>query len=298
MLVRKSASPVKPARVVVLGAGGFLAPELVCSLSQDGIPVRAIGSTEVDLTSDAAAEKLAAEFRPDDAIVMVAGLTPDKGRDTRALMKNLRMAETVCAALERVKPAHFLYVSSDGVYDGRFSSLLDEESPCGADDLYCVMHIAREKMLGQTCRALLLPLAILRPCAIYGPADTHNSYGPNRFIRSAHQSGKITLFGGGEEKRHHVYVTDVAEIIKLCILHGSTGVINAVTGDSVSFCEIAERIAAATGIKVTIERLPRSAPIVHRNFDISALVRAFPYLRVTPLDLGLSWTMEGMFPRR
>jgi nucleoside-diphosphate-sugar epimerase len=282
----------------VLGAGGFLAPELVRLLEQDGIPVRAIGSVEVDLTSDAAVEKLAAEFRPDDSVVMAAALTPDKGRDIRALMKNLRMAETVCAALERVKPAHFLYISSDGVYDGRFSSVLDEESPCEAEDLYCVMHIAREKMLGQTCRARNLPFAVIRPCAIYGPADTHNSYGPNRFIRSARQSGKITLFGGGEEKRHHVYVEDVAEIIRLCILHGSTGVINAVTGDSVSFCEIAEKIAAATGTTVTIERLPRGAPVVHRNFDTSALVRAFPYFRVTPLDLGLSRTIERMFPRQ
>jgi UDP-glucose 4-epimerase len=297
MLVHQKTPPVKPARVVVLGGGGFLAPDLVRLLEEERVPVRAVGSTEVDLTSDAAADKLVAEFCSSDVVVMVAALTPDKGRDACTLMKNLRMAENVCAALERVKLAQFLYISSDGVYDGRLSPLLHEESTCEPVDLYCVMHISREKMLVQTCSALGLPLVILRPCAIYGPTDTHNSYGPNRFIRSAHQSKRITLFGEGEEKRHHVYVRDVAELIKLCILNGSTGVINAVTGDSVSFCEIAEKIAAATGTKVTIERLPRVSPIVHRNFDTSALVRAFPYFRATPLELGLSRTIEAMFPR-
>src|SRR5205085_8375778 len=129
--------------------------------------VCALGSKELDLTDAGAAEKLAALLRPDDAVVMAAALTPEKGRDIGTLMKNLRMGESVCAAIGKVAPAHFIYISSDGVYDARYSSLLNEESTCEPTDLYTLMHIAREKMLGQACKAAGIPLAVVRPCAIY-----------------------------------------------------------------------------------------------------------------------------------
>ena len=287
MLVHKYLDPVKPARVVLLGAGGFLAPELRRQLEQDGISVHAMGSKELDLTSVAAGETLAGLLRPDDAVVMAAALTPDKGRDIATLMKNLRMGESVCTAIIRAKPAHFIYVSSDGVYDARYSSLLNEESTCEPTDLYTLMHIARERMLEQVCRSSGIPLAIVRPCAIYGPGDTHNSYGPNRFARTAYKDGKITLFGGGEECRHHVYVADVAQILALCLLHRSTGVLNAVTGEAISFRDVAAMIIASAGHEVVLECLPRSSAVTHRHFDITALAKAFPQFLPTPLAAGL-----------
>ena len=70
------------------------------------------------------------------SLTAAAALTPDRGRDIATLMKNLRMAENVCAALGRARPAYFLYISSDGVYDARLSSLLNEESTCEPADLW------------------------------------------------------------------------------------------------------------------------------------------------------------------
>jgi UDP-glucose 4-epimerase len=294
MLTHKFPEGAKPLRVVLLGAGGFLAPESRRLIEQNGVPVHAIGGRELDLTGADASEKLAALLRPDDAVVMAAALTPDKGRDIGMLMKNLRMGENVCAAIGRLAPAHFVYISSDGVYDARFSSLLNEDSTCEPTDLYTLMHIAREKMLEQVCRATGIPLAVVRPCAIYGPGDTHNSYGPNRFIRTACKDGKITLFGGGEERRHHVYVTDVARIINLCLLHRSTGAINAVTGEAGSFRDIAETIVAAVGRSIAFEYLPRASAVTHRHFDVTALATAFPEFAATPLETGISRSVEAM----
>jgi len=291
MLTHKHTAPTPPARVLLLGAGGFLAPELVRQLAP--VPTRALGSKSLDLAAPDAAQKLAAEIQPADSVVMAAALTPDKGRDIATLMKNLRMGDAVCSAIATAKPAHFVYISSDGVYDARFSSLLNEESTCEPADLYCLMHIARERMIEQTCRAAAVPLCIVRPCAIYGAGDTHNSYGPNRFIRTARKDRKITLFGGGEEKRHHVHVADAAAIIRLCLFHASTGVINAVTGNAVSFAEVADKIAASIG-GVTVEKTPRANPITHRHFDTSALARTFPDFAATPLDSGLSAAIEHM----
>jgi len=206
-------------------------------------------------------------------------------------MKNLRMAENVCAAIGQAKPAHFVYISSDAVYDARSSSLINEDASREPSDLYALAHVGREKMLEQSCAASGIPLAIVRPCAIYGPGDTHNSYGPNRFIRTAAETAKITLFGRGEERRHHVFIDDVAGMLHLCIRHRSSGTINAVTGQAISFGEVAEMVAAAASRPVAIEFRPRATPITHRHFDLSATIKAFPHFAATPLRAGISRSM-------
>lgn len=290
-------SPHSPLpRTVILGAGGFLSPVLQRNLQAHGATMMALGSSTIDLTKPGASAELAAHIQPDDAVVMAAGLTPDKGKDTATLMANLRMAEAVALALQHSRPAHFLYISSDAVYDARWSSLLNEESTCEPSDLYALMHVAREKILGQACQQARIPFAIVRPCAIYGPGDTHNSYGPNRFLRSALNSRTIALFGAGQERRHHVFVDDVAELVRQCIGHASTGVINAVTGHAASFGEVAEMIAALAADNIMIDHLPQSAPVTHRHFDTRALALAFPSLQATELADGLRQSYAALQP--
>jgi UDP-glucose 4-epimerase len=294
MVMHKYSDAVKPARVVLLGAGGFLAPKLRRRLEDGDVSVLAIGSKELDLAGAGAAEKLAELVRPDDSVVMAAALTPEKGRDIGTMMKNLRMAESVCGSIKKSRVAHFVYISSDGVYDGRTTSLLNESSTCEPSDLYSLMHIARERMLALTCRECGIPLSVLRPCAIYGPEDTHNSYGPNRFIRTASSSGKITLFGEGEETRHHVYVDDVVQIIYLSLMHQSAGVLNAITGQGISFRALSDLIREAVGLDIVVECLPRTGPITHRQFDLTALARSFPGLQTTPISVGIAKTAKAM----
>jgi UDP-glucose 4-epimerase len=274
-------------RVLILGAGGFLSPVLRRHLEAHGTNVVALGKAALDLAAPDAGPRLAEQICSGDVVVMAAALTPDKGKNAATLMANMRMAEAVSRALEQARPAQFIYISSDAVYDARFSSLLNEESTCEPADLYSLMHVGRERILAQSCQQAGTPFLVVRPCAIYGSGDTHNSYGPNRFIRSALGDGKITLFGDGEERRHHVLVDDIAELIRLCIVHGNTGVLNGVTGRAVSFGELAEKICWLAGRTVSVEKRPRVSPVTHRHFDTSVLARVFPGFRATSLDAGL-----------
>src|SRR5258708_8092590 len=100
------------------------------------------------------------------------------------------------------------------------------------------MHLARERMLAHACQAAKIPFAVVRPCAVYGAGDTHNSYGPNRFIRTALAEGNIRLFGEGEEQRDHVYVRAVAEILTLSVVHRSTGLLNPASRNAASFADL------------------------------------------------------------
>ena len=85
-------------------------------------------------------------------------------------------------------------------------------------------------------------VAILRLTAVYGAGDTHNSYGPNRFLRQALKDGRIALFGKGEETRDHLYVDDAVELVLKVLLHGSTGLLNLARGRSETFRSVAEAV--------------------------------------------------------
>ena len=276
-----------PSRAVVFGARGFIAGRLIQALRDADIPCRSVGADEVDLTEFSAREKLRAILCEEDSVIMCSALTPEKGRDRSTFMKNVRMVENFCAVLEGLRCAHVIYISSDSVYDRRLE-LVDEQSSCESDDLYALSHIVREKLLRDVCQNIGgPPLAILRPSAVYGPGDTHNSYGPNRFIGSALQTGKIVLFGKGEEIRDHIYIGDLVHLVKLCLLHRSAGVLNAVTGQAVSFYELAEMIVNAIGAHIVIEAEPRRVPITHRRFETTAMRQAFPEFQPKRLESAI-----------
>ena len=284
MIVHGNPEPQKPARVVLLGARGFIAQALRRRLEGAGIATLAVSSADLDLASLTAADKLAALLRQDDALVMLAAITPDKGRDAAALMKNLAMMQSLCAALGKRPCAQLVYFSSDAVY-GAGPGLVSEATPAAPADLYGTMHLARELM----AKAISgVPLAVLRPTGVYGSGDTHDSYGPNRFRRSALEEGKIRLFGAGEETRDHVHVDDVAEIAARCLARKSTALLNVASGRSVSFRELAGIVTRQFAAPVEIVETPRANPVTHRYYDATALLKAFPGFRFVGLEEGIA----------
>jgi nucleoside-diphosphate-sugar epimerase len=289
MLTHHFSAPVATTRVVVLGSRGFVGGHLSAHLTAAGISVLGVRSSDIDLTSASAPDALAGLLRPEDSLVFVSALTPDKGRDIATMMRNLRMGEQVCAALIKAPCAHVVYISSDAVYADDANPV--RETSCTApSSFHGTMHLVRERMLVETTRTAKIALAILRPSLVYGPGDTHNGYGPNRFIRTALQDGKIALFGGGEEKRDHVFIGDLSALVHSALGLRSAGVMNVATGDAVSFLEAAKLVAHAIGRPVDITPSARANPITHRHFDITGLVRAFPAFVPTPPAAGISRT--------
>ena len=285
--------PALPRRVVILGSRGFVGRELLEFLQREGCSCLAVPRQEIDLCEPGAADRLRVILDPADAVVVAAALTPDRGRDIATLMKNLRMAECLAQVLGEAPCAHLVYVSSDAVYDGR-QSLISEQTPTSPTDLYSLMHIAREQILSYAAQARAIPFCVLRPSAIFGGGDTHNSYGPNRFIRSALKERQIKVFGAGEEMRDHAYIGDVVAMIGMVLARRSTGILNSVSGRSISFRDLAQRVAALTGSDVVIESVPRSGKVTHRHFDTTALIQSFPHLVRTELDSALRRAIQGV----
>jgi nucleoside-diphosphate-sugar epimerase len=293
MLRHQYATPQPPARAVILGAGGFIGGAILRKLGAAGVAVLGLARKKVDLLDHAAAAELASLLHATDALVVVAARAPCK---TPAMMlENIRMMAAVCEALAKRPVAHLIYVSSDAVYaDGPLP--LTEASPAAPNSLHGAMHLAREQMLLAVGGAT--PLAILRPTLVYGAGDPHNGYGPNKFRRQANRGEAILLFGEGEERRDHVDVDDVAEIVRLVLVHRSAGVLNVATGTVASFRALADKAVALSPRKVEIKTSPRTGPMPHngyRPFDPAATGAAFPEFRYTAIDVGLARAQRQEF---
>ncbi len=289
MLRHLNSGPALPERIVVIGAAGFVGGALMQRLAAANAPALGLTRKEVDLQRPDATKQLAAILQPGDAVVAVAARAPCK--NIGMMIENMIMVKAMIDALSAAAAAHVVNISSDAVYaDGPLP--LTETSATAPTSIHGVMHLAREIAFSSTLKS---PLATLRPSLLYGAGDPHNGYGPNRFRRLANEGKDIVLFGEGEERRDHVLIDDVAELIFRVLTRRSAGTLNIATGETHSFRDIAERIVATVPRPVAIKSSPRNGPMPHngyRPFDIAACRAAFPDFSFTPISDGIGSTQR------
>ena len=268
-----------------MGAGGFVGRASADSLRVEGVNVVALSRKEVDLLAANGAKALAARLAPATTLIVTSALAPVK--NTPMLLDNLRMMAAVIEAVKTSPVAHLIYISSDAVYTDS-DEPMTEASPAEPASLHGVMHLAREVMLKNELAGI--PQLFVRPTLIFGPGDPHDGYGPNRFMRLARAGREIALFGEGEERRDHIFIEDVAEIVRRCVLHRATGILNAVSGTVTSFKEGAGLAAARFEPRVAVIGTPRVGAMPHggyRAFDARPLALRFPDFTPTVLESGL-----------
>jgi len=267
-----------------MGAAGFVGSALVKILSARGASVLALTRRDIDLLTPDAQDKLALMLRTDDTFVAIAARAPCK--NVQMLTENMKIVEGMVGALAKSPVSHVVNISSDAVYADS-PGPLTENSVRAPTSLHGVMHLARELAF----QDVPAPFVTLRPSLLYGVADPHNGYGPNRFRRLANEGKDIVLFGEGEERRDHVLIDDVAELITRVIERRSTGSLNIATGKVHSFREIAELVTASAPKKVPIKGSPRNGPMPHngyRPFDNTATQAAFPDFSYTTVLAGIA----------
>lgn len=266
----------------ILGAKGFVGQYLTKELDSRGVKYQGYTSKDIDLINSDSIETLSKKFSADDVVVFLSCLTPDKGKDSATLFKNLKMADHVASAVTLKPVAKLIYISSDAIF-GVNSNPITENTPADLVDLYGYMHWGRELILKETCAKTKSSLCILRPVGMFGKGDTHNSYGPNRFSKMALEKKKISLFGAGEEKRDHLFVGDLVKIIADVCQKPIDGIFNVATGNSISFMDVANILKNES--KAEIENLPKSgSEVTHKHFDITKLIQTFPSMKFTTIQ--------------
>lgn len=254
-------------RTLVLGGTGFIGQALTRLMTEEGMDFFSVGSKDINLESEDAHEEVSHLANQCSSVVFLSAIAPTK--TITDLRRNALITESVCKGLAQSPTIkHLTVVSSDAVYSSR-DSFVSEATVPAPDSLHGVMNLSREIACSQIG---IDKVMIVRPTGVYGPGDTHNSYGPNRFARQLLQQESIQIFGHGYGVRDHVFVDDVADLIVGAVVSQLAGVSNAVSGSSIAFRDVANLLMSLS---------PRPSDIAYIGEEQQPTVR---YYEKSPHD--------------
>lgn len=268
-------------RVIVIGNKGFIGKSIYEHLSKIQVPVVGVSRKECDLLGEESVHFLSHMYRPLDRVIFVSAITPS--RKVEDVIKTSIMAENFCRSLHQKSVAKVTLVSSDSVY-GDLDGIIDETTPCNPNSFHGLAQLSRELIFKEH---KIANYSILRLCAVYGHGDTHNSYGPNRFMRQIQESIPLEIFGEGKNSRDHIYIGDVVKIVHRITESELTGTFNIATGTSHKFSLVAELFKTISGSTVAIRNSGDEGRITNKQFNVSKIKSHFPDLAFTSLPDGL-----------
>tara|TARA_B100000686_G_scaffold204229_1_gene211072 strand:- start:28040 stop:28906 length:867 start_codon:yes stop_codon:yes gene_type:complete len=283
-------------KIIILGSSGFIGKAISDELRKTNKNFLGFSSTDINLLLEESILKLNNQLIEGDIVIFVSALAPCK--DQEMYKKNIMMINNFFSLIELKKIKHFLYISSDAVYEDS-KNLISENNKKSIDNFHAKMHVDREKIITSYCYNEDINLTIVRPTLVYGPGDTHNGYGPNKFIRDINSKKNIILFGKGEEKRDHIYICDLVNIIIEILEKNIYGSYTLATGKVISFYEIAKIVCNLKDISYdNIEFSERIGPMPHngyRAFDISKIKSKISNFSFTDLDEALKISIKNLF---
>jgi dTDP-L-rhamnose 4-epimerase len=175
-----------------------------------------------------------------------------------------------------------------------------EEKPPSLSSIYALNKFDQERMCLLFGSSYNVPTTALR---------FFNVYGPDQALSNPY-TGVLAIFGGrllndkpplifedGRQRRDFVSVHDVARACALAVDHGDGQVVNIGSGESVTVCELAERLAAVTGrggIEPKITGKYRVGDIRHCFADITRARDVLGYVPQVALEDGMRELAEWL----
>jgi nucleoside-diphosphate-sugar epimerase len=141
---------------------------------------------------------------------------------------------------ERRQVKKFIFCSSVGAMGPLASIPADESTPCFPHNVYEQSKCEAEKIVEDYREKEGIPVSIVRPSWVYGPADMRTLK-----LFKAVMNGRLIIFGNGKTLIHPVYVGDVVQGLVLCAFENiSEGQTYIIAGErSLEVSELAAHIA-------------------------------------------------------
>ena len=271
-------------RIVIIGSSGIISQNLQKKLKEKKLKFVTFGRKDINLKKNKSPEVLNKRIKNNDIIIFISAEAPAKNMEM--FFNNIKICDNVCKALEGKKINKLIYISSDAVYSDT-PKKINEKSKTVPDSIHGMMHLMREINLQINFKK---KLCILRPTLIYGFGDTHQGYGPNRFINLARKNKDIFLFGKGEERRDHLYIDDLINILFKCIKTNKFGIYNLASGTVNSFNKIAKIAVTLTKSKSKIFNTKRAGLMPHngyRPFNVAFINKNFQNIELNTIENGI-----------
>lgn len=257
-------------RVALTGASGYTGGRLLQALRRRGDEVMALvrpSSTtaelrasgarlvEGDLAGEPALERLVDGA---DAVVHVAAVYRTAGHpDSYYREVNVNGTARLLEAAARARVRRFVHTSTVGVHGDVTQPPADETAPLAPGDIYQATKAEAEVLALRFHRERGLPVAVVRPGAIYGPGET-------RLLKlfRAIARGRYAVVGSGRTFYHPVFIDDLVDGFLLALDRPeAVGEAFLICGPRyVSQDDFAALIARATGGRVLPFHIP-AAPI-------------------------------------
>jgi len=253
-------------RVALTGASGYTGGRLLEALRARGDEVAVLvrpESVSERLRSRASrvvegrlgdAEAASRLVEGADAVLHVAAVYRTAGHpDSYYREVNVVGTERLLEAAARAGVRRFVHTSTVGVHGHVEHPPADETAPFAPGDIYQATKAEAELLALEFHRKRGLPVAVVRPGAIYGPGET-------RFLKlfRAIARGRYAIVGTGRTFYHPVYIDDLVSGFLLALDRPqAVGESFLVCGPSyVSQADLAALVARHTGGRVLPFRIP------------------------------------------
>jgi nucleoside-diphosphate-sugar epimerase len=211
-----------PRTIAVTGGTGFTGQALAKRLAQDGHRVQALARAgselpdlpdivriEGGLRDPEAIERLVAGA---DTVFHIAAMYRKEGSYEEFLAINYEATRLLLEASRRAGVRRFVYCSTIGVHGSVDNAPADETAAFSPRDFYQETKALAEQYCRDEMARGGLEIAIIRPCAIYGPGDTRML----KMFRMVRR-GLFFFVGDGEANFHPVYIDDLVDAFLLCM---------------------------------------------------------------------------------
>jgi len=298
-------------RILLTGGNGFLGRHVQDKLSDHGCTqIAAPSRDECDLTSQAQASHLFAEFRPEVVIHLAAnvgGIGKNRRSPGRIFLDNMAMGVNVLDLSVAASVEKLVMVGTACSYPKNSTPPFSEDDlfdgyPEPTNAPYGIAKRALGEGLAACHKQYGIDSAYLIPTNLYGPGDNFDpddSHVIPALIRKMteavdNQEDTVTVWGSGNATREFLYVDDAADaIVRAASVVETHHPINLGTGGEISIGDLANKIAKQCGYEgrlVFDSTMPDGQP--RRLVDSSRANSLMGWTPKTDLDDGLTQTIR------